>query len=97
MGKAKETKKKQLREVDRKVEDLKNQVFKTYALHDESEPYITKEHLREFIIGIMKESGVEEGWDEQDFDHAYMQIDQDGSGKIQESEFVNFVKRYAEL
>jgi hypothetical protein len=53
-----------MREVDRKVEELKNQVFKSYALHDENEPYITKDHLREFIIGIMKESGVEEGWDE---------------------------------
>lgn len=26
-----------------------------------------------------------------------MQIDQDGCGKIQENEFVNFVRRYAEL
>lgn len=30
----------------------------------------------------MKESNVEDGWDDFDFEQAYMQIDQDGSGKI---------------
>jgi hypothetical protein len=82
MSKNREVQKKQLREVDKKVEDLKNEVFSKYALHDEKEPYITKEHLREFIIGIMNECGEENSWNEQDFERAYMQIDQDGCGKI---------------
>ena len=61
------------------------------------EPYIKKEHSKEFIHKIMMDSGEGEAWNDDDFEQGYMQFDQDGSGMIERNEFDAFVKRFADL
>ena len=45
----------------------------------------------------MIQSGEGDAWDEDDFEHGYMQFDKDGSGQIERDEFDAFVKRFADL
>ena len=66
-------------------------------VNENGEAYIRKEHLRDFIKGIMEASGEADAWSEEDFEEGYQQFDNDGSGQIEKSEMIEFVKRFADL
>ena len=66
-------------------------------MDDDNKPFITKENLREFIKTIMEDAREQEAWDDQDFEDGYNQFDKDRSGQIDEQEFKDFVKRFADL
>ena len=91
-------------EVERKVRELQEAVFEKYAeknnqKDDDGNPYITRDQLRQFVLEIMEEAGedVLEAFTEEQFDKGYSEFDQDGSGRIDASEFDGFVKRFADL
>ena len=88
-------------EVERKVRELKEQIFAKYnptgKKNEENLQIITKDNLREFIKEIMEAAGEDEAWDEEDFEQGYYQFDKDRSGEIDEHEFTEFVKRFADL
>ena len=64
-------------EVERKVRELGEEVFKQYnpdgklVDEDSKKPVITKENLKEFILTIMKAANEEDAWDEEDFEAGY--------------------------
>ena len=81
---------------------LVKEVFDRYGdemnmINEKGEAYIKKEHLRDFIKEIMEASGEGEAWNEQDFEDGYMQFDIDGSGQLEKSEMIDFIKRFADL
>ena len=45
----------------------------------------------------MEASDEAEAWNEQDFEDGYLQFDNDGSGQIEKSELLEFIKRFADL
>lgn len=45
----------------------------------------------------MTDAREQEAWDDQDFEDGYNQFDKDRSGQIDEQEFKDFVKRFADL
>lgn len=72
-------------EVERKVRELGDEIFEKYnpgnaVMDAEGKPYITKDHLREFIYNIMTQAEEQEAWDEEDFEQGYYQFDKDRSG-----------------
>ena len=89
-------------EVEQKVNDLQRDIFAKYnpdgkIVDDNGKPVIKKEHLREFIEDIMKDAQEYDAWDEDDFDKGYHQIDKDRNGEIDATEFILFIKRFADL
>ena len=89
-------------EVEKKVTELCESIFEQYNpgkanVDDDNKPFITKENLREFIKTIMEDAREQEAWDDQDFEDGYNQFDKDRSGQIDEQEFKDFVKRFADL
>ena len=57
-------------EVEIKVRELGDEIFAKYngdnkLINNENEPYIKKEHLREFIRDIMKECGELDAWSDE--------------------------------
>ena len=81
-------------EVEKKVRELGDEIFEQYSA---GKNYIQKEDLKEFIKGIMFDSGEGDAWNDEDFEKGYMQFDKDGSGQIERDEFDAFVKRFADL
>ena len=88
-------------EVERKMRLLCEEVFAKYNKAEmknaEGEPYILKEHLKEFIKDIMDACDETESWDDEEFETGYLQFDKDGSGQIEKQEFSDFIKRYADI
>ena len=89
-------------EVEIKVRELGDEIFAKYngdnkLINSENQPYIKKEHLKEFIKDIMRECGELDAWSDEAFEEGYKQFDKDGSGEIDRSEFDAFVKRFADL
>lgn len=89
-------------EVEKKVTELCESIFEQYNpgkanVDGDNKPFITKENLREFIKTIMEDAREQEAWDDQDFEDGYNQFDKDRSGQIDEQEFKDFVKRFADL
>ena len=88
--------------MEQKMNALVKEVFDKYGneltmVNEQGEAYIKKENLRDFIKGIMEDSGEAEAWSEQDFEDGYKQFDVDGSGQIEKSEMIAFIKRFADL
>ena len=89
-------------EVEEKINTLCEEVFQRYNpdkknINEEGQEYILKENLKEFIREIMDKAGESEAWEDADFEDGYKQFDTDGSGKIERTEFMDFIKRYADL
>ena len=72
-------------EVEQKMNALVKEIFDKYGneidmVNEKGEPYILKEHLREFIREIMEASDEAEAWSDEKFEEGYLQFDSDGSG-----------------
>ena len=89
-------------DADARVEELTSEVFCKYCPEDSQvdesgTPYITKDQMKEFIIGIMEACKEMDAWDDEKYDECYNQFDIDQSGLVERSEFTAFVKRFADL
>ena len=89
-------------EVERKMRLMVEEVFNKYnpgnrRVNSDGKPYLRKEEMREFIKEIMDACGQTEAWTEEEFESGYSEFDKDGSGEVDQEEFSQFVKRFADL
>jgi Ca2+-binding EF-hand superfamily protein len=53
--------------------------------------------MREFIKELFGDAKESDSWDDAEFDKTYNMIDRDGGGQVEREEFIEFVKRFADL
>lgn len=89
----------ELGEVEIKLNDLVEEVFKTYPneTDDNGDVLLTKDNIRDFLRNTMDIAGEGDAWDEKEFEACYREFDYDGNGTISKSELTQFVKRFAAL
>lgn len=89
----------ELGEVEIKLNELVEEVFKTYPnqTDENGDVLLTKDNIRDFLRSTMDIAGEGDAWDEKEFETCYKEFDYDGNGTISKSELSQFIKRFAAL
>ncbi|CDW82950.1 16 kda calcium-binding protein [Stylonychia lemnae] len=89
----------ELGEVEIKLNELVEEVFKTYPnqTDENGDILLTKEDIKDFIRQTMEKANEGDAWDDTEFEACYREFDYDGNGTISKQELTQFIKRFAAL